>query len=51
MERATNDLQERLFALRDLKYRDFQIRLMPTVAPETVIGVRTPKLRRRRKIT
>ena len=46
MERVTNDLQERLFALRDLKYRDFQIRLMPTVAPETVIGVRTPELRR-----
>ena len=46
MERATNDLQERLFALRDLKYRDFQIRLMPTVAPETVIGVRVPALRR-----
>ena len=35
-----------LFALQDLKYRDFQRKLMPTVDPETVIGVRTPELRK-----
>ena len=40
------DIQSRLFALQDLKYRDFQCKLMPTVAPETVIGVRTPELRK-----
>lgn len=39
-------LQARLFALQDRAYRDFQIRLMPTVPPETVIGVRTPELRK-----
>lgn len=40
------EIQERLFELQDVKYRDFQIKLMPTVDPETVIGVRTPELRK-----
>lgn len=39
------EIRKKLFALRDEKYRDFQIRLIPTVAPDTVIGVRTPALR------
>ncbi len=34
-----------LFGMQDLKYRDFQKRLIPTVDPDTVIGVRTPALR------
>lgn len=38
--------QERLFALQDTAYRDFQAKLIPTVDPETVIGVRTPALRK-----
>ena len=37
---------DRLFALQDLKYKDFHCRLMPTVDPEAVIGVRTPELRK-----
>lgn len=37
---------QRLFALQDLGYRDFQAKLMPTVDPKTVIGVRTPDLRK-----
>ena len=32
--------------MQDLKYRDFQCKLMPTVDKETVIGVRTPELRK-----
>lgn len=36
----------RLLELQDLQYRDFQCKLMPMVAPETVIGVRTPALRK-----
>ena len=40
------EILKTLFALQDLKYRDFQRKLMPTVDPETVIGVRTPELRR-----
>ena len=31
--------------MQDLSYRDFQVKLMPTVDKETVIGVRTPQLR------
>ena len=38
-------LQKRLWALRDEKYADFQRRLLPTVAPDAIIGVRTPDLR------
>ena len=38
-------IQEKLFALRDEQYRDFQVRLLPTVDPDRVIGVRTPELR------
>lgn len=43
--RAQGAVLERLFALQDTKCRAFQSKLMPTVAPETVIGVRTPLLR------
>ena len=40
-----SEIQNALFALRDEQYRDFQARLIPTLAPETMIGVRTPALR------
>ena len=39
-------LHDQLFALQDLEYRAFHSRLMPTVDPETIIGVRTPELRK-----
>ena len=39
-------IQKKLFALQDLDYRDFQCKLMPTVPPEQVIGVRMPALRK-----
>ena len=39
-------IQKKLFALQDVKYRDFQIKLIPTVDPDRVIGVRTPELRK-----
>ena len=35
----------RLFALRDEAYASFQGNLVPTVAPDRIIGVRTPALR------
>ena len=38
-------IRARHFELQDLSYRDFQCKLMPTVDPDTVIGVRTPELR------
>ncbi len=40
-----NAVQEQLLSMQDLPYRKFQIPLIPTVNPETVIGVRTPALR------
>ena len=39
------DLYRKLYDLQDLKYRDMQIRIMPTISPESIIGVRTPELR------
>lgn len=39
------DIQQQLFDLQDLGYREFQIKLMPGIDPERVIGVRTPLLR------
>lgn len=39
-------LRENLFELRDLKYRDFHSRLIPSVPKEQVIGIRTPVLRK-----
>lgn len=46
MENIERKIQAKLFELQDVQYRDFQCKLMPTVKPETVIGVRTPDLRR-----
>ncbi len=39
-------VRERLFSLQDVEYRDFHAKLMPTVDPATIIGVRTPALRK-----
>ena len=38
-----------LSKLSDAEYRDFQIKLFPGVSPESVIGVRTPALRKMAK--
>lgn len=35
-----------LHELQDEKYRDFQRRLIPNIPPESIIGVRTPELRK-----
>ena len=40
------EIQNFLFANRDLGYRDFHAPLCPTVDKETIIGVRTPVLRK-----
>lgn len=39
------NITERLFSLRDDGYREFQCKLIPNVAPETVLGIRIPALR------
>lgn len=39
-------VRTQLLSLEDPSYRAFQCKLMPTVDPDTVIGIRTPALRR-----
>ena len=41
-----NSLQRKLFKLQDLKYRNFHSKLMPGIDKETIIGIRTPVLRK-----
>lgn len=41
-----DDIRAALFAAPDLKYRDFQAKLIPNLAGDTMIGVRTPELRK-----
>ena len=45
MEPEAEIIRAQLFALQDETYRTFHSALMPTVPPETVIGVRVPALR------
>lgn len=44
MEPMTS-VQEALFKQQDIPYRDLQAKLIPTVSPDVLIGVRTPVLR------
>ena len=46
MEAIERAVKEQLFAMQDPAYKAFHSRLIPTVDPETIIGVRTPALRR-----
>ncbi len=39
-------LYDRLSEVRDDAYREFQIKLLPNIPPETIVGVRTPDMRR-----
>jgi 3-methyladenine DNA glycosylase AlkD len=41
----SEDIRNELFRLQDVKYRDFQSKLIPNLNPDTMIGVRTPQLR------
>lgn len=40
------NIQKRLFELADEDYKNFHTKLVPTVEPNTIIGVRTPVLRK-----
>lgn len=46
MDVKIEEIRKRLFKLQDKKYRDFQCKLIPTLESTTIIGVRTPELRR-----
>lgn len=39
-------MMKQLFEMQDLSYQEFQSKLIPTVASNRIIGVRTPELRR-----
>ena len=41
-----DEIRNTLFFHRDSKYRDFQGKLIPTVNTNTIIGVRTPEIRK-----
>ena len=41
-----DEIRKELYTMQDVKYRDFQAKLIPTAKPDTVIGVRTPQLRK-----
>lgn len=46
MNSIEHEVQSRLFSMRDSGYKEFQSKLIPTVEPDTIIGVRTPELRK-----
>ena len=46
MNNCETEIRSKLFEMADQKFRDFQIKLIPTVDKNTVIGVRTPALQK-----
>ena len=40
------ELQKKLFSMQDIKYKEFHSKLIPTINPDDVIGVRSPQLRK-----
>ena len=48
-EALTEKIRKELHSLQDLKYRDLQVQIIPSVKPDSIIGVRTPELRKMAK--
>ena len=48
--KLTEEIRTELFRLQDLEYRKLQIRTIPSLDPESIIGVRTPTLRAYAKV-
>ena len=46
MNEDLTKLQKELFLMQDMGYRDFHKKLIPCTDPDTIIGVRTPELRK-----
>lgn len=40
------NLYNRLIEVKDDEYRKFQVKLVPNISPETILGVRTPEMRK-----
>ncbi|UTC49482.1 DNA alkylation repair protein [Treponema vincentii] len=46
MQPKQTAIQRRLLSMQDVQYRDFNSKLIPTVDPHLMIGIRTPLLRK-----
>lgn len=46
MSNVEKKVRQSLFSMQDLDYKDFHAKLIPNVEEESIIGVRTPELRR-----
>jgi 3-methyladenine DNA glycosylase AlkD len=46
IRRISVSVYEMLLEVKDDKYRDFQAKLVPNISPDTIIGVRTPDMRK-----
>lgn len=42
----TNFVLKTLFSMQDIQYKTFHSKLMPTISPDLIIGVRVPELRK-----
>ena len=40
-----NNLEKKLFKLQDKKFRDFNVKLVNNIDPDTIIGIKTPELK------
>ncbi len=46
MDQLEQSIQKQLFALQDKEYKEFHAKLIPTIDPDRIIGIRTPVLRK-----
>ena len=46
MQTKIESIQSKLLSMQDTPYRDFNAKLIPTVDPKRMIGIRTPLLRK-----
>ena len=46
MSKIVNEIRKDLLSMQDIKYRDFQAKLIPNVDKEYFIGIKTPELRK-----
>lgn len=42
----SEEIRRRLYELQDIPYRDFQAKLIPNISRDSMIGIRTPELRK-----
>ena len=41
-----SNIEKDLFKMQDKKYREMQIKIIPNIDPNSIIGIRTPELRK-----